>query len=405
MRKILFTTLVLLGALTLWGSIWGSWVWLTGLWVGGLWGLANVWCLVRAARCALGQKRRLPLIGWVSLKFLGLYGLLAWILLGLKVSPWGWLVGFTATLVALALSLSIPLFSKPVSFVFPLSVLIWFVCAGSKVFASEGPQAGAPAPAGALGGPGAHPPEIPNLITLLTYGRHGPWVEFLHTWENGIFAFLIVGIVGTVVAWGARALAMKPGRGQMALEGLVEGLDNLVCGVLGRAEGRRYLPFLGTLFLFILSMNLAGLVPGLKSPTSRFEMTFALALCVFAFVQWTGIRRLGPLGYLDHMIGQPRDAVGWVLSPLMLFIHGIGEIVKPVSLALRLFGNIMGEDTLLGVFVVLGALMMAWSHLPIGVPLHLPFIFLAMIFSFVQALVFTSLSMIYIYMMLPHEEV
>jgi len=188
----------------------------------------------------------------------------------------------------------------------------------------------------------------------------------------------------------------------MAVEAIVDGLDNLVCGVLGKEEGRRYLPFVGTLFLFILSMNLAGLVPGLKSPTSRFEMTFSLAFCVFCFVQWTGIQRRGIKGYVDHFLGEPRDLVGWLLSPLMLFIHGIGEIVKPVSLALRLFGNIMGEDTLLGVFVALGALTMAWSHLPVGLPLHLPFIFLALIFSMVQALVFTMLSMIYIYMMLPH---
>ncbi len=249
-----------------------------------------------------------------------------------------------------------------------------------------------------------HPPEIPNLITLITQlGGDAPWVQFLHTWENGIFAFVIVGIVGGLVAFGSRALAMRPGRGQIALEAVIEGLDNMVCGVLGKEEGRRYLPFLGTLFLFILSMNLAGLVPGLKSPTSRFEMTGALGFSVFAFVQWTGIRRLGIRGYLDHLLGQPRDAMGWILSPLMLFIHGIGEIVKPVSLSLRLFGNIMGEDTLLGVFVTLGALTMAWSHLPIGVPLHLPFVLLAIIFSVVQALVFTMLSMIYIFMMLPQD--
>lgn len=250
----------------------------------------------------------------------------------------------------------------------------------------------------------AHPPEIPNFITLLTHFGHGPFFDFLRTWENGIFAIFIVLIVGGLFAFGARTLSLLPTRGQIAAEAVVEGLDNMVCGVLGKKEGRRYLPFLGTLFIFILSMNLAGLVPGLKSPTSRFEMTGALGLCVFLTVQWTGIRRLGFFGYIDHMIGQPRDAIGWVLSPLMLFIHGIGEIVKPISLALRLFGNIMGEDTLLGVFVTLGALTMAWSHLPIGIPLHLPFVLLAIIFSVVQALVFTSLSMIYIYMMLPQEE-
>ncbi len=251
----------------------------------------------------------------------------------------------------------------------------------------------------------AHPPEIPNFITLITHFMpDGPAVHFLHTWENAIFAVVIVLLVGVLFSLGARRLAMRPGRGQTFAEMVITGLENLVCGVLGQKHGRKYLPFLGTLFIFILAMNLAGLVPGLKSPTSRFEMTFSLALCVFFCVQWTAIKSYGFFGYLYHLMNEPKDPVGWTLAPLMFFIELVGEIVKPVSLSLRLFGNIMGEDTLLGVFVMLGALMMAWSHLPIGVPLHLPFMLLAIIFSTVQALVFTSLSMIYIYTKLPHEE-
>lgn len=363
------------------------------LWIGALWGLLNAWCLTRVVRCVVAGRRSWPLIGWGLVKFGGLYGLAAWLLIGVKIPAVGWLIGFTLSLMGLGLgaySSIRPVVARVQRLLIFLAAL-WIL--GDVAHALEAMPGSAP----------AHPPEIPNFITLLTYGRHGPFVDFLHTWENGIFAFLIVLIVGGSIALAARTLALLPGRGQIALEAIIEGLDNLVSGVLGKKEGRRYLPFLGTLFLFILSMNLAGLVPGLKSPTSRFEMTGALALSVFLFVQWTGIRRLGFIGYWDHMIGQPRDLVGWVLSPLMLFIHGIGELVKPLSLALRLFGNIMGEDTLLGVFVVLGALSMAWSHLPIGVPLHLPFVLLAIIFSVVQALVFTSLSTIYIYTMLPHE--
>ncbi len=249
----------------------------------------------------------------------------------------------------------------------------------------------------------AHLPEIPNLITLIEHWAPARLAHFLYTWEDPIFTFTIVLLVGGLISMGARALAMIPTRGQIAVEALVEGLDNFVKGVLGKREGRRYLPFIGTLFLFILSMNLAGLVPGLKSPTSKITMTGALAFSVFCYVQWTGLRRLGFVGYLDHMVGQPRDAMGWALVPLMLFIHGIGEIVKPISLAARLFGNVMAEDTLLGVFVMLGTMLMAWSHLPIGIPLHFPFVLMALIFSFVQALVFTSLSTIYILMVLPHE--
>lgn len=248
-----------------------------------------------------------------------------------------------------------------------------------------------------------HPPEIPNLIALLTQNMHGPVGHFLHTWENTIYAFVIAGLIGGLMTYGGRKLARIPGRGQTAVEAIVEGLEGFVCGMLGPIEGRRYLPFLGTLFLFIWGMNLAGLIPGFKSPTSRIEMTAALAFCVFLYVQSIGIQRLGIKGYFDHLAGSPRDAAGWVLAPLMMFLHVIGEIVKPASLALRLFGNVMGEDILLGVFVSLGVLTMAWSHLPIGLPIHFPFIVLAIIFSTVQALVFTMLSTVYIHLMLPHE--
>ncbi len=259
------------------------------------------------------------------------------------------------------------------------------------------------AAAGAHGPEVGHLPEIPNLVTLVARWAPPPIAHLLHTWEDVIFAFVIVGIVGGLITWGARALARIPSRAQTVVEAIVQGLDGFVGGVLGPSEGRRYLPFLGTLFLFILSMNLAGLVPGFKSPTSKITMTGALAFCVFCYVQWTGLRRLGPLGYVDHFLGQPRDLMGWILAPLLLFIHAIGELVKPISLAARLFGNIMAEDTLLGVFVMLGTMLLGGLHLPIGIPLHLPFVLLALIFSGVQAIVFTLLSTVYISMVLPHE--
>jgi F-type H+-transporting ATPase subunit a len=129
---------------------------------------------------------------------------------------------------------------------------------------------------------------------------------------------------------------------------------------------------------------------------------------VFLYVQWTGIRNLGLIGYLDHLAGSPRDVVGFVLVPLMLPLHVVGELVKPVSLSLRLFGNITGEDVLLAVFVGLGVSLYATLHLPfadwLGIPLQAIIYPLLLIFGFIQALVFTLLSTIYFYMMLPHEE-
>jgi F-type H+-transporting ATPase subunit a len=165
-------------------------------------------------------------------------------------------------------------------------------------------------------------------------------------------------------------------------------------------------PFLGTLFVFILTMNYAGLVPFLKSPTANINTTLAMAICVFLYVQWTGIRSLGIGGYIDHLAGSPRDVMGFALMPLMLPLHIVGELIKPLSLSLRLFGNVTGEDVLLAVFVGLGVALVAafMSGVPLGLPLQALVYPLLLIFGSIQALVFTLLSTIYFYMMLPHEE-
>jgi len=193
-----------------------------------------------------------------------------------------------------------------------------------------------------------------------------------------------------------------PGRLQNAAEMTVEGLDNFFYSVLGK-EARRYTPFLGTLFIYILAMNFMGLVPFFKSPTSSMNITLSLALCTFFYVQFEGVRRLGVLGYINHMLGDPRDVMGWILAPINLPIHVLGELAKPVSLSLRLFGNITGEDVLIAAFTGLGIALLAFIHSPVGVPLQLPFYFLALLTSTIQALVFTLLSTVYFAMMMPHE--
>jgi F-type H+-transporting ATPase subunit a len=88
----------------------------------------------------------------------------------------------------------------------------------------------------------------------------------------------------------------------------------------------------------------------------------------------------------------------------MLPLHLVGELAKPLSLSFRLFGNMLGEETLLAVFMGIGVTILAFTHLPVGVPLHVPFIFLALLTTFIQALVFTVLSTIYFSMVLPHPK-
>ena len=251
----------------------------------------------------------------------------------------------------------------------------------------------------------AGPEKFPSFITIIA--RAFPdqaWSHWLHEWETIIFAFLI-GAILSLVAWAAsRDARMIPGRLQNAVEIAVEWLNDFVVGILGPKHGRRFVPFLGTQFIYIFAMNLFGLIPFMDSPTSSLNVTVALAVVVFLYAQYLGLRELGPLGYVDHMAGTPRSLVGWSLVPLMLPIHVLGEFAKPISLSARLFGNIFGEDMLLVAFASLGITVMAFTHLPFGLPLQFPFLFLALLTSGLQALVFTVLSTIYFLLMLPHEE-
>ena len=201
-----------------------------------------------------------------------------------------------------------------------------------------------------------------------------------------------------------RNAQMIPRPLQNVVEYLVETLYGFVVGILGPRYGPRYVPFLGTLFIYILFMNLFGLIPFMDSPTSSLNVTVALALVVFLFSQYIGFRELGVVGYFDHLMGNPRSPIGWLLVPLMLPIHVMGELAKPISLSCRLFGNIFGEDMLLVAFASLGVMISSLVLVPVGVPLQLPFMFLALLTSTLQALVFTVLSTIYILLMLPHDE-
>ncbi len=247
--------------------------------------------------------------------------------------------------------------------------------------------------------------ELPNILTLI-FGHHPHSAvgRFLIEYQNIFFAWVVAALISLAFFLSYRKREMIPGGLQNLLELAVEGLDAIITGILGK-EGRRYLPFLGTLFLYILTMNLFGLIPGLMSPTggpSGVNITMALAISVFCYVQYTAITRLGPLKYIYHLMGEPKGAVGWSMVPLILPAHLVGEIAKPMSLAFRLFGNITGEDILVFAFVGLGIALT--SFLPVGVPLQVPFLFMALLTSTIQALVFTLLSTVYFSLVLPHEE-
>lgn len=246
-------------------------------------------------------------------------------------------------------------------------------------------------------------PELPNILEILNHVFGSNLTEFLFKWRLVFYSTIVWVILGFFSYLGFRRRRLVPGPLQNFIEWVVEGLANMVISVLGE-EGRKFVPFIGTLFVYIFCMNILGLIPGLFSATSKLNTTLALALCVFLYVQFTGIRNFGPFGYVYHLAGSPKSVIEWCLVPLNLPLHIIGELAKPLSLSLRLFGNISGEDMLLAIFVMLGVSILSFMHLPVGLPLHLPFIFLALLTSFVQALVFALLATIYFSLMSEHNE-
>lgn len=261
----------------------------------------------------------------------------------------------------------------------------------------------------AAGGHEAGPKEFDNVVTIIAKAMKLPIAEdhkALGNLDSVIFALFVALVLCVVAALAARDKSLVPGPFRNAVEALFEPVYNGIVDILGPKYGPRYVPFLGSLFVYILCMNLFGTVPLMKAPTSNLNVTLALAITVFVYVQYTAISELGFLGWLDHLAGSPRSPIEWGLVPLAFPIHLIGELAKPVSLSCRLFGNIFGEDMLLVGFAGLGITLMSTlglGALPFGVPFHFVFLFLALLTSVVQALVFAMLSTIYFLLMLPHD--
>jgi F-type H+-transporting ATPase subunit a len=240
-------------------------------------------------------------------------------------------------------------------------------------------------------------PELPNIVTVLERSFHGTaFAGILRTWENLIFSIIIITIICILALLASRKTRMVPGRLQSACELIVGGIDEFVCGIIG-PKGRAYTPFIGTLFIYILLMNLSGLVPFMKSPTTSWSTTLALALCVFIYVQYAALKERGLLGYVDHLLGEPRGILAFsVFIPLMMLIlHVVSELVRPISLSLRLRSNIWGDDMLIAVLSGFGIK---------GLPLLLFNFFIIILASVVQAVVFCLLTTIYFALALSHEE-
>ncbi len=182
-----------------------------------------------------------------------------------------------------------------------------------------------------------------------------------------------------VLSWLAtRNMTTIPGKLQNFLEVVVESIDGFMQDTMGH-HARKFFPLVATLGIYILVSNLIGLVPGFESPTSSVNTNASMALTVFAMTHIVGIREHG-FKYIKQFMGPI-----WWLTPLMLPIELISHLARPLSLSIRLFGNIKGEDIVLAVILMLT---------PMLVPLP---VFVLMIFtSFIQTIVFMILTMMYI---------
>jgi len=236
-----------------------------------------------------------------------------------------------------------------------------------------------------------HPPifRIPSIPDQVVY----MWIVM------GIL--LIVGVVAT------RRLQLVPRGSQNFMEVLLEQFVKELDETIGH-DGRRYVPLIATLGLFILTSNLMGLVPGLIAPTANLNTTAACALIVFFTYHWIGVRKQGFVPYLKHFAGP----VPLALKPLMFVIEIISHCARPLSLSLRLFGNMMAGHILLAIFFFMMGVngMLGWAltgslgGILVGAPATVilvafvvGFLFpLKLLVAVIQTFIFCKLAMLYI---------
>jgi len=182
----------------------------------------------------------------------------------------------------------------------------------------------------------------------------------------------VLGLLGWLIS---RRLSVEPGPVQTAVEGIVCAIEDAVNEVAAE-HARQIMPFIGSLWIFLIVANLTGLIPGLHSPTRDLSATAALAILVFLSTHWFGVRAQGLKAYLRHYLTP---------SPILLPFHLISEITRTVALAVRLFGNMMSLE-MAAILILLVAGFLA----------PVPILMLHIVEALVQAYIFGMLALIYV---------
>ena len=190
-----------------------------------------------------------------------------------------------------------------------------------------------------------------------------------------VTTWVIMAVIWLLAWLVSRRLRIEPGPVQTAVEGMVSSIEGAVIEVAPQ-HARQIMPFIGSLWVFLVVANLSGLIPGMHSPTRDLSATAALAIVVFLSTHWFGIRIQGLKGYLRHYM---------VPSPILLPFHLISEITRTVALAVRLFGNMMSLE-----MAALLILLVAGFLAPV------PILMLHIVEALVQAYIFGMLALIYV---------
>lgn len=201
-----------------------------------------------------------------------------------------------------------------------------------------------------------------------------------HTFIFLTHMLLTAAVVLVIAKMATSNLRLVPTGTQNVMEAYLSGVLAMGADVMGKAEARRYLPLVATIGLFVGIANIIGVLPGFEAPSAFLDFTLALALVVFTYYNFEGIRRNGLISYFKHFMGPV-----WWLAWLMFPIEIVSHISRIISLSFRLFGNVKGDDMFLMVL-----LMLAPWILPI-----VPFALLTFM-AFLQAFIFMMLTYVYL---------
>jgi len=238
-------------------------------------------------------------------------------------------------------------------------------------------------------------------LSLIPFLGTEDGAKYLPLAHSGLTVAIVLGL-----AWLARMAMMRAPKGRDGLipeanlkprnffELYTEAILDMCRGILG-SDAERYFPLIAGLFIYIFVNNMLGIFPGFLPPTDQLNTNLPMALTVFLVYNVAGIIRQGPVAYAKHFMGP----VLW-LAPLMIVVEVISHVVRPASLSIRLYGNIMGDHTVLDIFLnVLPADL--GQILGYGIPVI--FLALGIFVSFIQAFVFSLLSTLYIGLAVAHD--